>query len=151
MRRRTRARELALQFLYQLDLRGDETAGTLQEFLDLECREQETREFAKRLISGTQKARIEIDALLVRVARNWNLSRMAAVDRNVLRMAVYELLYCPDIPPKVTINEAIEIGKKYSTVNSGGFINGILDRVHLDHLRTPGQTEVVAEAVAKDS
>jgi len=150
MRRRTRARELALQFLYQLDLRGDEVVDTLTDFLDLAGREGETRNFARRLINGTCRARSEIDALLVRVARNWNLSRMAAVDRNVLRMAIYELLYCQDIPPKVAINEAIEIGKKYSTVNSGAFINGILDRVHLDHLGAGDPNLAAGEVVAEE-
>ena len=67
--------------------------------------------------------------MLSKVARNWDLRRMATIDRNVLRMAIFELLYCEDIPPKVSINEAIELGKKFSTANSGAFINGILDRV----------------------
>jgi len=151
MRRRTRARELALQFLYQLDLRGDETLEALQEFLDLECRDVETRSFAQRLITGTHQKQGEIDDVLIKVARNWNLRRMATVDRNVLRVAVYELLHCQDIPPKVTINEAIEIGKKFSTINSGGFINGILDRIHLDHLGETGETEAVTEVVAEES
>jgi transcription antitermination factor NusB len=137
MRRRTRAREVAVQFLYQLDLRGEDVLGQLDEFLaDGSGHEDrssaETMAFARRLVLGTHRQRATIDRLLRDVARNWDLKRMAAVDRNILRMAVYELLHCPDIPPKVTINEAIELGKKYSTANSGAFINGILDRVRLD-------------------
>ncbi|HMQ21077.1 MAG TPA: transcription antitermination factor NusB, partial [Planctomycetota bacterium] len=77
----------------------------------------------------------ELDVTLAKVARNWDLRRMATIDRNVLRMAIFELLYCEDIPPKVSINEAIELGKKYSTVNSGAFINGILDRVKSEFLK----------------
>jgi transcription antitermination factor NusB len=150
MRRRTRAREAAVQFLYQIDLREGETAGglaaidpgtwkaDLDTFLGDALREglipdEDSKDFARRLVEGTSTRCEEIDSLLRSVARNWDLRRMAVVDRNVLRMAVYELLHCTDIPPKVTINEAIEIGKKFSTANSGAFINGILDRIRLDH------------------
>ncbi len=139
MRRRTRARELAVQFLYQLDLRGEESLDSLQDFLVFECKDNETRIFARQLIDGTRRELANIDALLATVARNWDLKRMAAIDRNVLRMAIHEMFSCHDIPPKVTINEAIEIGKKFSTINSGAFINGILDRVHLDHLDASGR------------
>jgi N utilization substance protein B len=83
-------------------------------------------------VQGTLAQRDAIDLRLKGVTRNWDLKRMAVIDRNVLRMAVYELTSCPDIPPKVTINEAIELGKKFSTANSGGFVNGILDRIRLD-------------------
>lgn len=150
MRRRTRAREAAVQFLYQIDLREGEGAGglaaidpgtwkaDLDTFLADALREgllpdEDSKEFARKLVEGTSSRCVEIDTLLKSVARNWDLRRMAVVDRNVLRMAVYELLHCTDIPPKVTINEAIEIGKKFSTANSGAFINGILDRIRLDH------------------
>lgn len=140
MRRRTRAREAALQFLYQLDLRGEAATDHLEEFLDESLQKDgrpadpDLRTFAKRLVVGTRRSQPEIDQLLTRVARNWDLRRMATVDRNILRMAVYEMLHCTDIPPKVAINEAIELAKKYSTANSGAFVNGILDRVRLDHL-----------------
>lgn len=95
-------------------------------------RDREMREFTLRLIEGTRQHQQEVDQILGAVTRNWDLHRMAAIDRNVLRMAIYELLYCADIPPKVTINEAIELGKRFSTANSGSFINGILDRVRID-------------------
>ncbi len=128
MKKRTRARELALQFLYQADLvkLGPEEAD---DFLRDEELDVETRRFAKRLIEGTLKERDALDAVIQAVAQNWNISRMAVIDRNVLRVASYELLHCEDIPPKVAINEAIEIGKRYSTQNSGAFINGILDKI----------------------
>jgi transcription antitermination factor NusB len=129
MRRRTRAREVAVQFLYQLDLRGPEVLDDLDIFLKQESSDTEVLEFTRRLITGTIEFRPEIDERLQAVARNWDLKRMAAVDRNILRMSMFELLHCDDIPGKVTINEAIELGKKYSTANSGAFINGILDRV----------------------
>lgn len=95
-------------------------------------RDRELREFSMRLIQGTHANQAEVDQVLVAVTRNWDLRRMAAIDRNVLRMAIFELMHCPDIPPKVTINEAIELGKRFSTGNSGSFINGILDRVRID-------------------
>ncbi len=132
MRRRTHSREIAVQFLYQLDLRGDEVMADLSAFLAEQGKDDDVRTFAKRLITGTMASRDAIDARLKTVTKNWDLRRMAAVDRNILRLAIYELMHCPDVPPKVAINEAIEIGKKFSTANSGGFVNGILDRVRMD-------------------
>lgn len=137
VRRRTRAREIALQLLFQADLRGPGYEADLGEKLaDLARKEAnedaEVAPFAERLVAGTLQHRDMIDERLKSVTRNWDLKRMAAVDRNVLRMSIYELMFCPDVPPKVAINEAIELGKKYSTANSGGFINGILDRVRID-------------------
>ena len=135
MRRRTRAREIAIQFLYQLDMTGDEALESLDAFVRAEAKDEETRQFAMRLVLGTHRAVAEADRLLRAVTRNWDLKRMAVIDRNILRMAIYELLHCPDVPPKVAINEAIELGKKYSTANSGAFINGILDRLRIDRER----------------
>jgi N utilization substance protein B len=89
----------------------------------------EVRDFANRLARGTLDARSVIDEIIQAAAQNWNLSRMALLDRNIMRMAVYEMLHEPDIPSKVSINEAIELGKRYSTQQSGAFINGILDRI----------------------
>jgi len=128
VKKRSRSRELALQFLYMVDLAGEDPR-LANEFLRSEERDGETRKFALRLIGGTLEHRAEIDTVIQDVAQNWSISRMAVVDRNVLRLATHELLHCQDIPPKVAINEAIEIGKRYSTQNSGAFINGILDRI----------------------
>lgn len=129
MKKRSRARELALQFLYQLDLRGDDLLAEVREYIKSEERDAETAKFAQRLVEGTFEHWEEIDTMIQGVAQNWNISRMAVVDRNVLRLATHELLHCKDIPPKVAINEAIELGKRYSTQNSGAFINGILDKI----------------------
>jgi transcription antitermination factor NusB len=129
LKKRTRSRELALQFLYQLDLRGDDLVSEAKDYVRAEERDAETQKFALRLIEGTFEHWDEIDTSIQSVAQNWNISRMAVVDRNVLRLATYELLHCKDIPPKVAINEAIELGKRYSTSNSGAFINGILDKI----------------------
>ena len=137
VRRRTRAREIALQLLFQFDLRGQTYEQELGRDVASLCAEasdgdEEVRSFAVRLVEGTLRLRPELDERLRGVTRNWELKRMAAVDRNVLRMAIFELAQCADVPPKVTINEAIELGKKFSTANSGAFINGILDRVRID-------------------
>ncbi|MHC5011497.1 MAG: transcription antitermination factor NusB [Planctomycetota bacterium] len=137
MRVRTRARELALQFLFQLDFQGEAYRAELDRFLDEalagKTAEDEARAYVTRLVDGVLRHRGEIDALLREAARNWDLERMAAIDRNALRIGCYELLHEDDIPMKVAINEAIELGKRYSTEASGAFINGILDRIRRDH------------------
>ncbi len=135
MKKRTRARELALQFLYQVDLLGDELLPQGKAFFRGEEADKGAREFAARLVQGVVEHRAEIDRAIREVAMNWDISRMAVIDRNVLRMASFELLFSSDIPPKVAINEAIELGKRFSTQNSGAFINGILDKIK-DRART---------------
>jgi N utilization substance protein B len=135
MGRRRKARELALQVLYELDLRGDDAVeGTLADFWERQPAgegpgEAEVREFASRLVRGTKDHQDKIDEVINRFAERWDLDRMAVVDRNILRAGVYELLWGVDVPPKVAINEALEIARKFSTEESTGFINGVLDRV----------------------
>ena len=131
MRKRTQARELALQLLYQLDLRGDDILPEVEEYLEKGPCYPEILSFAKGLLSGWREQREAIDRMIEEVAKNWQLKRMAAIDRNILRLATYELLFRDDIPPLVTINEAIDIAKKFSTKNSGPFVNGILDNIRL--------------------
>ena len=131
MGRRRKAREVALQFLYQLD-QHDEADPTVQE-ADFWARhpvDDETRAFAADLVRGTKRRQAAVDELIAQYAEHWELERMAVVDRNILRLAIYELLDHAGVPPKVAINEAIEIAKKFGTRESGRFINGILDRVH---------------------
>jgi len=136
MRVRTRARELALQFLYQVDLQGPAYRSELDAFLHDALAGKpgadEAIAYARRLVDGVLLRRDAIDDLLREAARNWDLERMAVVDRNALRIGAYELLYEEQIPMKVAINEAIELGKRYSTEASGAFINGILDRIRRD-------------------
>ena len=131
MRKRTKARELALQSIYQFDLRGDEVGPDVDDLLARATEDAEVLDFARKLIEGTRLKRAEIDKAIEGAARNWEMRRMAAIDRNILRLATYELLYREDIPPLVTINEAIDIAKKFSTKNSGPFVNGILDTIRL--------------------
>jgi transcription antitermination factor NusB len=139
MRKRTQSRELALQILYQIDLRGDEAREEIEADLAPGTLDPEVLSFARELLQGFQEHRTEIDLKIGEVAKNWQLKRMAAIDRNILRLATYELLYRRDIPPLVAINEAIEIAKKYSTKNSGPFVNGILDNIRR-HATPPSPT-----------
>ncbi len=129
MRSRTLAREAALKGLYQLDLRKSVPDGEIEELLEQEAPQREARDYARAVIRGTRKNLERIDGEIAQVAENWDLARMAAVDRNVLRLAIYELIFREDIPPAVAINEAVVIAKKYSTKDSGAFVNGILDQV----------------------
>ncbi len=139
MRSRTRARELALQFLFQLDVQGDEMRpqleGFLGESLDGKAGGDEARAYAIKVVDGVREHRVSIDTLIRDAARNWDLERMASVDRNALRIGCYELLHEPDVPMKVAINEAIELGKRFSTESSGAFVNGILDRIRKEQGR----------------
>ena len=130
MGRRRKSRELALQFLYELDLH-DDGGGTsrLGEFWARHPADVEVRTFTEELVRGTREHQQKIDDLIRQFTEHWSLDRMAVVDRNILRQGIYELLWAPDVPPKVTINEALEVAKKFSTQESSRFINGILDRI----------------------
>ena len=133
---RTRSREIALQVLYSCDHEAVTARAQWEPTLaDAEC-SPEVRAFALELVEGVLGDRARIDALIAGAADNWELSRLATVDRNILRVAVHELTARPDIPAKVSINEAIELGKRFSTAQSGAFINGILDRIRRDLGRT---------------
>lgn len=127
---RRRAREIALQVLYQLDI----SDGNPQEVLRLHWENfapsPKVREFCQRLVQGVHQHQAQIDQLIEETSENWSLKRMSFIDRNILRLATFELWKCPDIPFKVTLNEAVELAKKFSTDESGGFINGILDKIH---------------------
>ncbi len=129
IKKRTRARELCLQVLYQYDLVGESMLESLGSFLREEETDKDTRAYAEEMVVSTIKQRDTIDERIQGVAQNWKIGRMAVIDRNVLRLATFELVFREDIPPKVAINEAIELGKRFSTSNSGAFINGILDKI----------------------
>src|SRR5229473_5356273 len=126
---RRKARELALQMLYQHDLSGNPTDMILTTFEDLQKSKPNTREFATRVFKGTVDHLGEIDAMIVQQADNWRIERMAVVDRNIIRMSIYEFMHENDTPKLVIIDEAIEIAKKFGTQKSSQFINGILDGI----------------------
>jgi len=127
---RRRAREIALQVLYQLDIGQGDPQEVLGGYFENFRPSEKARDFCRRLIEGVWQHRQAIDRLIEENADNWTLKRMAVVDRNILRMAAYELTHCPDIPFKATLNEAIELAKRFGNDDSGAFINGILDKVH---------------------
>ncbi len=127
--KRTKARERALQALYQIDVAAEGIDEALARFWkSFEPVEREVVALAEALVRGVAAHRRAIDETIERVSTNWRLDRMAKVDRNVLRLAVYELLET-EVPMKVVINEAIELGKKYGSENTGAFVNGVLDKV----------------------
>jgi len=130
--KRRKAREYALQFLYRIDFINTASPKSvdLKAFwTDVEEKDADLKAFAEDIISGALKNLYEIDSIIQKAAEKWKISRIASIDRNILRLAAYELLFRKDIPQAVTINEAIEIAKKYSTSESASFINGILDRI----------------------
>ncbi|MEO5804013.1 MAG: transcription antitermination factor NusB [Verrucomicrobiota bacterium] len=160
MGQRREARERAVQFLFQYDLnptedlelalaqfwnsqrtaalaedKGNATWGEKTELPPPSVEETALRVFAEPLIRGTIENRTAIDEHIVKHAQNWDLHRMAVVDRNVLRLAIYEMLFRDDIPPVVSINEAVDVAKKFSTNDSGKFVNGILDKVKSQLMR----------------
>ncbi|HXJ78515.1 MAG TPA: transcription antitermination factor NusB [Candidatus Methylomirabilis sp.] len=137
MGKRRKAREVALQLLYQLDVQSESNPEPhLPEFWTRHPVDRDVREFAEVLIRGAKLHEPKIDEIITACAENWELDRMAVVDRNILRQGVFEILWIEDVPPKVAINEALEIAKKFSTNESSRFINGILDRIHKE-LRPP--------------
>jgi N utilization substance protein B len=160
MGKRREARERAVQFLFQHDLNPpDDLSSALEHFWQSQraaaiaeekgtatwgqpvqmppatADEGAVREFAEPLIRGALEHRDEADAIIKKHAKNWELHRIAAVDRNILRLAIYEMLHREDIPPVVSINEAVDIAKKFSTQDSGKFVNGILDKVKSELMR----------------
>ena len=132
MRKRTLAREFAVQILYQIDITGDTYERSLADFWqahDSEEIKEEVKTFSSELVKGARDNLAAIDAMIEKYATNWELKRMAVVDRNIMRLAGFELMFCEDIPPKVAINEAVELAKKYSDIEASKFVNGILDKI----------------------
>jgi N utilization substance protein B len=126
---RRKGRELALQALYQIEITGDVSAAAVDLFLSHFEGSAQAKEFARRLVSGVVSQRVDIDRLIEQCTENWKLMRMAKVDLLILRMAAYELIFCPDIPLNVSLDEAIEMGKRFGSGDSGSFINGVLDQL----------------------
>ena len=143
MRRRTQARECALKILYQMEITKAPAAEAAANFWDHNATETPVMLFASELVMGTVQHREVIDALLTKHADNWTLERMAIIDRNVLRLGVFELLHLEQVPPKVAINEAVELAKRYGGEESGKFDNGILDTIHkaMPRPNTPAGTD----------
>lgn len=145
MRKRTRSREFALQLLYERDVVSTALEEAMEDFwldrsdvalssaekmsLEEDKKEPEVREYTERLVRGVAEKISLIDGIIERFAENWEISRMACVDRNILRLGTYEMLFVDEIPMKVAINEAVELAKRYGETDSSKFVNGILDRI----------------------
>ena len=145
MRKRTRSRDFALQILYELDIAPSDISEALEDFwkprisleltdlekiaLENDKKEYDVRAYTEQLVRGTLEKKPSIDSLIKQYAENWEMDRMACVDRNILRLATYEILHLEDIPMKVAINEAVELAKRYGEEDSSKFVNGVLDRI----------------------
>ena len=132
MRKRTLSREFALQILYQMDITSDNYDICLNNFWQAHSEEhidEEVKNFTTELVKGVADNLETIDKKITQYATNWQLRRMAVVDRNILRMSCFELMFREDIPPKVSINEAVELAKKYSGTVAGKFVNAISDKI----------------------
>jgi len=129
MRKRTLARECALKILYRIETSKESAEESIKDFWSIEHADDEVKAFTDSLVKGTCKNLAEIDGFISKYADNWDIKRIAVIDKNVLRMGLFQLLYRDDIPPKVSINEAIDLAKKYGDIDSGKFVNGILDKI----------------------
>lgn len=135
MRKRSQAREIALQVLYQIDITHDDVMQAWDSFWvsnEIET-DENVKAFALELVKGVVEYGKDIDSQIALYAKNWELDRMAVVDRNILRLGCFEIIHRSDIPPKVSINEAVELAKKYSDLQAGKFVNGILDKVKAEN------------------
>jgi transcription antitermination protein NusB len=142
--KRRRSREVAVQILYEMEMTDTPPEEAIQLFYEIYSDDEkeddddefdlpmEVRPFAEQLVMGVELHQAEIDRLIGSASQHWRLERMSVVDRNILRIALYEMLYCSDIPPKVSINEAVDLGKSFGNADSGAFINGILDHILSD-------------------
>lgn len=128
MGNRRKSREWALQVLFQREYDQDDLPAALEDFWTGKKPSRSARAFTEELIYGVLKEQSQLDEIIQRYAENWDLGRMGGVDRNLMRMALYEMLHMPDVPPVVSIDEAVEIAKMYSSNASGKFVNAILDR-----------------------
>ncbi len=129
MNRRSRAREVALQLLFQRDHNASIANAAVGQFVEGRLREPSSRQFCLQLYNGVGEKQADIDKRLAAAAENWRLIRMATVDRNVLRIGTFELLFATDVPPGVAFDEAIELARRYGSADSSAFVNGVLDRL----------------------
>ncbi|MCS7281230.1 MAG: transcription antitermination factor NusB [Desulfobacterota bacterium] len=121
--------------LYQQETKGEDPLSALVKYVEIFPYKEDIVDYSKRLLLGIKKERESIDRLIREASKNWSLERITLVDRNILRIAIYEMLYLEDVPPLVAIDEAIELGKKYGNEDSGDFINGILDSIFKSHYK----------------
>lgn len=133
MKMRSRARDVALQYLYQVDITSDHSEQVIEDFLAHFVEDENVKPYARELIQGVFSHLQHIDRLIDEAASNWRISRMSKTDRNILRISAYELTCRTDIPYKVAINEGVELAKRFGSPKCPSFVNGVLDRVRLMH------------------
>jgi N utilization substance protein B len=138
LRKRTKAREIALQILYEYDATGEMKQERVDSFVAGTTTSDETAGYARALVAGVIENRDEFDGIFEKLSDHWAVSRMPMVDRNVLRIGAYELLHGEGVPPKVAINESVELAKKFGSADSGRFVNAILDRINRDQAAAAG-------------
>ena len=140
MRKRTQSREWALKILYQLEITGKPLAEVIEEFIqNEEAQDKEVGDFCKQLVIGVQEKLEPINQKIAQYVTNWEFERIAIIDRNILRLGIFELLYVAEVPPKVSINEAVELAKKYGDLDSSKFVNGVLDNIHKKEILPPNK------------
>jgi transcription antitermination factor NusB len=130
MGKRRRARELAIQVLFHMEYNPGDPGESFERVCESFGASREIRAYSREVVVGVWENRATLDRMIRRSSKNWRVERMSRVDRNILRIAIYEVLYRKDVPPKVSIDEAVELGKQYGTEESGAFINGILDHIY---------------------
>ncbi|MCX5878093.1 MAG: transcription antitermination factor NusB [Deltaproteobacteria bacterium] len=130
MGKRRRARELAIQVLFHMEYNPGDPAESFERVCESFGPPKEIRPYSREVVVGVWENRTDLDRLISGSSKNWRVERMSRVDINILRIAIYEVLYMKDVPPKVSIDEAVELGKRYGTEESGAFINGILDHIY---------------------
>jgi N utilization substance protein B len=135
--RRRKSRELALRMLYQLETNSSNPELALENYCNIFPYQQDVVDYAESLMLGVKKDKEIIDTYIQDASEHWKINRIAFVDKNILRIGIYEMLFSEDVPPKVAIDEAIELAKKYGNEDSGNFINGVLDRVFKDYYKEP--------------
>jgi transcription antitermination factor NusB len=145
MRTRTISREAALQYLYEVDMVGAGGAEDLASFLERQVGRPEARDYARLLAEGALARRGEIDSLVATASKNWSLKRMSVVDRNILRLGAFELVFAGTVPPKVAINEAIDLARRFSTEEACAFVNGMLDSIRISVAGEAGGGPAAAE------
>lgn len=130
MRQRSKGRSLALQYLYQMDIRKEEsTEEILVDFFSNVEADEPNQVFSRKILEGVYNNREKLDLVIADCLTNWDINRISIVDKNILRIATYELIYALDVPAKVAVNEAIDLGKNFGSKDSGSFINGVLDKI----------------------
>ena len=138
MGKRSKSREIALQVLYQVDVGNNDVEEAFNLFWHNFAPSEDLKDFSQIIVQGVYHHIEEIDAIIEHYSEHWRLKRMSIVDRNILRSAIFELMFCADVPTKVVLNEAVELGKKFGSNKSGSFVNGILDKVahSIDRIQT---------------